>query len=108
MDLFDLTDGADYRWNTNLQYPCLTLTLLDPTTPICITPHGGWPSVAADPSANGGNPVATPTATAPPPGPTAPGTTAQCGEWVFASNGTNCEQLLLNSKYRDDMSVTKC
>ncbi|KZV96691.1 hypothetical protein EXIGLDRAFT_747489 [Exidia glandulosa HHB12029] len=84
-------------WNANLVYPCLTLTLLDASAPICITPHGGFPSVAADPDSNGGNPVATPTATAPPPGETAPGTTAQCGQWAFAGNGTNCYQLLLNS-----------
>ncbi|KAF8214912.1 hypothetical protein K438DRAFT_1659741 [Mycena galopus ATCC 62051] len=84
-------------WNPSLQYICLTHTLLDSSTPICVTPHGGWPAVAADPGANGGNPVATPTAVAPPPGQTMPGTTAQCGEWVFASTGSNCNQLLLNS-----------
>ncbi|KAJ7677757.1 hypothetical protein DFH06DRAFT_560014 [Mycena polygramma] len=84
-------------WNPSLKYMCLTQTLLESSAPICVSPHGGWPTVAADPGANGGNPVATPTAVAPPPGQTMPGTTAKCGEWVFASNGSNCNQILLNS-----------
>ncbi|KAJ7864947.1 hypothetical protein B0H14DRAFT_3862329 [Mycena olivaceomarginata] len=75
-------------WNPSLQYICLTHTLLDSSTPICVTPHGGWPAVAADPGANGGNPVATPTAVAPPPGQTMPGDdramrrVGVCIDWV--------------------------
>ncbi|KIJ58950.1 carbohydrate-binding module family 50 protein [Hydnomerulius pinastri MD-312] len=59
---------------------------------ICISPHGGFPNVAAGYVA-----VPTPTAIAPPPGPTVSGTTSNCGAWFLVPLNANCNQVVMNN-----------
>ncbi|KAJ7155587.1 hypothetical protein C8R46DRAFT_431816 [Mycena filopes] len=62
---------------------------------LCISPHGGFPDVGA---VNGAlPPVPTPTAIIPPPGPTPPGTTSNCGGWYFVQPGDFCTKVALSN-----------
>lgn len=61
---------------------------------ICLTPNGGFPSVAATSS---GNPSSTPTSKAAVPTPTAPGTTGNCGRFYLVREGDICNTVTLNN-----------
>ncbi|KAF7304030.1 hypothetical protein MIND_00634300 [Mycena indigotica] len=62
---------------------------------LCISPHGGFPDVTA--VDDGPPPVPTATAIVPPPGPTPPGTTSNCGAWYFVQPGDFCTKVALNN-----------
>ncbi|KAJ7636710.1 hypothetical protein FB45DRAFT_742072, partial [Roridomyces roridus] len=60
---------------------------------VCVSPHGGFPSVAASSAAIA--PSGTATMLAPVPTPTAVGSTAACGEWAIVVEGDFCSTFAL-------------
>ncbi|KAJ7641875.1 hypothetical protein FB45DRAFT_1125995, partial [Roridomyces roridus] len=60
---------------------------------VCVSPHGGFPTVAVSSAAIA--PSGTATMLAPVPTPTAPGSTAACGEWAIVVEGDFCSTFAL-------------
>ncbi|KAF9480726.1 hypothetical protein BDN70DRAFT_992517 [Pholiota conissans] len=116
----DVVDDANHR-NLNGQNVNITFTQLLSFNPelgngcsniggkigadICISPHGGFPSLGDAPT-DVSKPTSTITATAPPPGQTVPGTTAACGAWYLVQPNNFCTQVVLNNSITLDDFLT--
>jgi hypothetical protein len=60
---------------------------------ICLSPNGGWPSVGVTTTAL---PEQSPTAVAPIPVSTGPGSTSKCGRWYLTQAGDNCNGIVIS------------
>ncbi|KAF9480695.1 hypothetical protein BDN70DRAFT_877257 [Pholiota conissans] len=116
----DVADDANQR-NLNGQNVNITFTQIVSFNPdlgngcsniggrvgadICISPHGGFPSLGNAPT-DISKPTVTITATAPPPGQTAPGTTSACGAWYLVQPNNFCIQVVLNNSITLDDFLT--
>jgi hypothetical protein len=60
---------------------------------ICLSPNGGWPNVGVTITAM---PTGSPTAVAPIPVSTGPGSTSACGRWYLTQLGDTCNAVILS------------
>ena len=88
----NITSVQLITYNPDLGSSCQNIGL-EVGNQICVTPHGGFPSVSVSTTPN--LPSQTATTVAPLPSPTAPGSTAACGEWAPAVAGDFCSTFAL-------------
>ncbi|KDR74914.1 hypothetical protein GALMADRAFT_123583 [Galerina marginata CBS 339.88] len=99
----NITFAQLQSFNPSISNACTNLASLGNNT-VCITPHGGFSDLG-----NGGGsavPSSSPTAVAPPPGQTAPGTTSACGSWYLIQPNNFCQQVALNNSITLDDFIT--
>lgn len=79
----NITTTQLQSFNPELGTYCQVMALMV-GQPICVTPNGGFPTVAGGTTLA---PSATPTTYAPLPSSTAPGSTSSCGRWYLVQTG---------------------